>query len=361
MKRRTLLVAALAFTGCTDAAAPPRAMDPSQLSVKAVAAGGPTSLPSFGGNAVAEAINDFGVIVGVASEPDRSRTEAGISYPAKWTRNAAGAWGVASLGTAGGRALALNEVGDAVGVGSGQAIVWPATGGEVQLGVGVAEGINGERIIVGSSVWGGAVNSVAYVWIPSTGTPTTWTRQELPLLEAGGSADAIAINENSVIAGAATRGGVPRAVVWMPVAGGWSTPIPREGTDASTGSSAGFGLNDNGDVVGYARTCPPQTCNGRPYLWPAIGGSIDLGNLNSMVNSGRSSGIGNDGNVAGWVTVIRGNSGGPFIWHPGGTSLIDLGDGEARGINNGNPQYGQEAVGFRRTTKGQIAVVWQVP
>ncbi|MEA2763661.1 MAG: hypothetical protein QOK07_65 [Gemmatimonadaceae bacterium] len=360
MKRTTVLIAALAITGCTDAAAPPPATDASQVSVRHSSLSGPTTLPSFGGGAVADAINDLGVVVGLAAEANLSRTQAGTSYPVKWTRNATtGAWGVPSrLGTAGGRALALNEAGDAVGLGGGHAIVWPAGGVESLLEIGVAQGINNRQIIVGSSVWGGPP-SVAYAWTPIAGTPTTWKQQQLPLLEVGGSATAYAINENSVIAGAATRDGVSQAVIWVPVIGGWSAPILLDGTDAFW-SSAVFGINDSGDAVGYARICPPPTCNGRPYVWPVGGGSRDIGKLNPLVTSGWPTGIGNNGTAAGFVTVTRGSSGGPFVWS-GGTSLIDLGDGEIHGINNGNTRYGQEAVGFGRTAKGQVAVVWRVP
>lgn len=362
MKHRTLLIAALTFTGCTDAAAPPHSLDSDQLTPSAARAPAGSVLPTFGGGGVADAINDAGMIVGAASEAQQSRTEAGPSYPVKWVRDVTtGSWEVTKLGTAGGRALALNEAGDIVGIRAGNATVWPATGGELDLKTGVAEGINAALIIVGASQWGGGLTTVAYAWTPDPGTnPQTWTRQTLPPLEEGGAASAIAINRNSVIAGGATRAGLYRAVIWLPQSGGWSAPIPRDGTDASTGTSSAFSINDNGDVAGYARSCPPQTCSSHPYVWPMSGGSLDLASLNSNVRSGIAWGIANEGHVVGSVTVTRGSGGGPFVWS-GGTTLTDLGTGEANDVNNRTAAYGQETVGFSRSSRSQDPVVWRVP
>src|SRR5688500_2346564 len=169
MKRTTFLIAALAITGCTDAAAPPPLVATDIAAAKG-GGSGPTTLPTFGGGAVAEAINDAGVVVGAASERSPSRDVAGPSYPAKWVRNSMGVWAVSKLSTTPlGRALALNEAGDAVGVRSPDAIVWPAAGGEVSLGAGSARGINNAGIIAGSNVYGcgSSQTCIAYVWVPN--------------------------------------------------------------------------------------------------------------------------------------------------------------------------------------------------
>jgi hypothetical protein len=359
MKRRTFLIAALAVAGCTDAAAPPQLVPPDFAAAKPTGSGGATTLPTFGGGATAEAINDAGVVVGRASERNPSRDVAGVSYPVKWARNSAGAWQVTKLGAPGGNPIALNEAGDAVGLRSPNAVIWLASGEEVSLGTGVAEGINNARIIVGGAVWGNS--PVAYVWTPNPGIPTTWTRHELPPLEEGGLAEAIAINNHSAIAGAATRGGLWRAVVWLPVdGGGWSAPIAREGTEPSTGTSAGFAINDNGDVAGYSRSCPPQTCGSRPYLWPVGGGSIDLATSLSNVNGSLAYGIANEGRVVGFANVTRGAGDGPFAWNPVGPTLTDLGSGIANDINNRTARYGQEAVGYSHSSKGQSAMLWRI-
>lgn len=360
MKRRTLLIAAFAIAGCTDAAAPPELVPTDIAAAKPTGSGGATTLPTFGGGARAEAINDAGVVVGTAGERNPSRDVAGAFYPVKWVRNTAGAWEVTALGAHSAQPIALNEAGDAVGVRSSNAIVWPASGGEISLGAGAAEGVNNSGIIVGGDRWGNS--TVAYVWTPSLESPNTWTRSELLPLEEGGLAEAIAINNQSVIAGAATRGGLWRAVVWIPVeGGGWSGPMPLEGTEPSAGTSAGFAINDQGDVAGYSRSCPPQTCGSRPYLWPAGGGSIDLATSLSNVNGSLAYGIANDGRVVGFVNVTRGPGDGPFVWNPVGPTLTDLGSGIANDINNRTARYGQEAVGYSSSGKGQTAVVWRVP
>lgn len=366
MKRTSPLVAALTFVACTDAAAPPVPVETGLASAKGDAVStGATVLPTFGGGGAAEAINDAGTVVGLAAEANPSRNVVGPHYPVKWARDGNGVWVVTKLGTAGGRALGLNEAGDVVGYGGGQAIIWPAVGVAPPLGTGFANGINAARIIVGASTLGGGPSTVAYVWVPSNTSPTTWTQQTLPLLEAGGAATAVAINENSVIAGQATRGGVYKAVIWLPENGGWSAPIPREGTEASTRSSGAFAINDDGDVVGYVCAGATQSCGAHPFVWRKTGGSIDLASLNPNVSTGRAFGIANrgpnGGQVVGSVSVTKGIGGGPFLWYPEGTTLTDLGDGEAKGINNGTGQYRQEAVGVMSSSSGQRALVWRIP
>lgn len=360
MKRTTLLIAALTFVACTDTAAPPVPVDTDLASAKGgggTSGGGATALPTWGGGGVAEAINDAGVVVGSASEAQRSRTEPGASYPAKWIRDANGVWVVTRLGEQeGGRALAVNEAGDAVGERSGNAIFWSAAGIESPLGAGRAKGINGAGIIVGESP-GGDASAVAYVWVPDAGISPA--RGQLPLLEVGGRAGAYAINKNSVITGWATRAGLFRAVKWVPIEGGWSEPIPLDGTEPSTGTSAGYSINDNGDVAGYSRSCP--SCGSRPYFWPAVGGSVNLASSISNINGGLAWGIANGGHVVGVINVTSGSGGGPFFWNSGTMKLADLGDGEAKDINNGTGQYFQEAVGRSAASRGGNPLVWRVP
>ena len=64
--------------------------------------------------------------------------------------------------------------------------------------------------------------------------------------------------------------------------------------------------------------------------------------------------------VVGFITVTRGNSGGPFYWNPVTRTLTDLGDGQASDINNGSVQYGREAVGYSGPQSGR-ALVWRIP
>jgi uncharacterized membrane protein len=372
MKHTTLfLLAVLTLAACVDSAAPPGLAgtdDPPFAAARSLSSGS-TTLPTFGGtSSQAEAINDAGTIVGYANEASPSRYVFGVSYAAKWVRNTEGRWEVTRLGAVqttnpapGGRALALNELGDAVGTRDGTALVWPEAGGEVTLPNGaVAEGINTARIIVGGTAWNNS--SAALVWTPDAGSTSGWTSRPLLPLEGGTLSHAFAINEGGDIAGtAASASGRWQAVVWLrAVDGGWSAPVPLSGTEASGGNSGGFGINAGGDVVGYYSSC--NGCSIHAYFWPTGGGSPrDLAMLNSSTSSGHARGIEDERRVVGFINVPRGNGFGPFLWAFGSATLSDLGTGEANDINNGTGLYGREAVGFSQGSKGSQATVWRIP
>lgn len=366
MKHTTrLLVSVLTFTACADPAAPPRptGSDVAPLAAARSVSGGATALPTFGGtSSQAEAINDAGMVVGYANEPSPSRYEFGVAYAAKWVRDPDGIWEVTRLGAAGGRALGLNELGDAVGTRNGVALVWPAVGGELPLLNGaVAEGINRARVIVGGTTWSN--DSRAIAWTPDAGSdPTTWSSHYLLPLQDGTLSHAFAISEGGVIVGtAASATGHWKAVVWSPAAdGGWSAPAPLAGTEESPGQSGGYGINAGGDVVGYYSLC--RGCSIHAYFWPAgRGNPTDLAMLNSSTSSGHARGIEDGRRVVGFINVTRGNGLGPFLWAPDNAELTDLGSGEANDINNGGARYGQEVVGFSYGRKGSQATVWRVP
>jgi uncharacterized membrane protein len=322
-----------------------------------------TTLPTFGGaTAEALAINDAGTVVGYASETNASRRVAAVSYAARWARDAEGQWQVTKLSaTSGGRAHALNEVGDAVGGRAGAALAWPASGGEERVGDGIALGINDAGIIVGGTEYG--LSSLGRVWTrDAAGNPQVWIARPLPPLEGGTFSLAFAINEHGVIAGSArTPAGVWKAVVWRPEEEGWATPVMLSGTEASPGPSGSFGINAQGDVVGYLRSC--SSCSNHAYLWPDGGGSMDLTMMNSSTSTGRANGIENGGRVVGalYLNVPNAIDPSPFLSVPGDAALKDLGTGAANDINNLTARYGQEVVGSRSGSKGAQATVWRVP
>lgn len=365
-----LLLATFALTACADSAAPPAlAGDDTPFAAARSLSSGSTTLPTFGGtSSQAEAINDAGMVVGYANEASPSRDVFGVSYAAKWVRSADGRWEVTRLGAVGttnpapgGRALALNELGDAVGTRNGTtALVWPAAGGEIELMDGaVAEGINSAGIIVGGTTWNNS--SAALVWTRDAESASDWTSHPLPSLDGGTSSHAWAINEAGIIVGtAASPSGRYQAVVWSPAADGWSAPVPLAGTGASIGNSGGFSINAGGDVVGYFSSC--NGCSIHAYFWPGDGGSpTDLAMLNSSTSSGHARGIEDGRRVVGFIHVPRGNGFGPFLWTFGDAALTDLGTGEANDINNRTARYGQEAVGFMQGAKGSQATVWRIP
>lgn len=363
MKRTIrLLLAMLALTACADLAAPPDVLisDTQIAAARAVSPGATTTLPTFGGSfAQAEAINDAGMVVGYATEASPSRGVVGAKYAARWVRNLAGQWQVTRLGAAGGHALALNELGDAVGTRNGATpVVWPSGGGEIELSGGaVAEGINSAGVIVGGTTWNNS--STAIVWTPDAASVSGWTARALPPLEGGTLSHAFAINEGGVIAGsAASASGRWQAVIWPPTLDGWSAPIPLSGTGASLGNSGGFGLNASGDVVGYLSSC--NGCAIRAFFWPSSGGSIDLAALHSSTSSGHARGVEDGGRVVGFVATPR-KGASAFLWAPGAAVLTNIGTGEANDINNRTARYGQEAVGFSRGSRSDQAKVWRVP
>ena len=360
--RLRVLLASLTLTACADSAGPPSRADsgdPTLASARSVSTA-VTTLPTFGGSSgEALAINDAGTVVGYASETNSSRTTPGVSYAARWVRNIAGVWQAPTrLGAAGGRALALNERGDAVGLRGVSARVWPATGGEVTLPEGaVATGINNAGIIVGGTVWGNT--GTALVWTPNADGMPGWSSRQLSPLEGGTFALAFAINEAGVIAGAAVSAdGRDQAVVWFPSPDGWSAPVRLSGVEASPGSSVSFGINASGDVVGAYSAC--LGCGFRAVFWPATGGRVDLSAFYSNDNASHAYGIGDDQRVVGRF-FSRNASANPFLWEPGFTAFTDLGTGVARDINNRVASYGQEAVGFSAGSRGSIATVWRIP
>lgn len=369
-----LLLAMLTLTACADLAAPPALTELADAPFAAARSlsSGSTTLPTLGGNfAQAVAINDAGAVVGYAAKTNSSLTVAGVAYAAKWVRDPNdGRWMVKALGESlapdgqtiypspGGRALAVNERGDAVGTRDGRALMWPAAGGEITLPDGAAaQGVNNAGIIVGGTVWGNT--GIALVWTPNAGSESGWTARPLPLLLGGTSSHAFAINEGGVITGTASPfAGRSQAVIWLPTADGWSSPVALSGTEASIGSG-GFSINAGGDVVGYFRTC--DACI-RAYFWPAGGGSpVNVTMLSSSTSSGHAKGIEDGRRVVGFVHVPRGNGFGSFLWTPGDAALTQLGTGEANDINNGTGRYGQEVVGFRRGSTGSQATVWRAP
>ena len=356
-----VLLASLTLTACADSAAPPAPADSDDLTLAAArsVSTGVTTLPTFGGaSSEALAINDAGIVVGYASETNSSRTTPGVIYAARWMRNAAGVWQVPErLGAAGGRALALNKQGDAVGLRGGSAQLWPATGGEVTLPEGVvATGINNAGTIVGGTVWGNT--GTALVWVPDAGSESGWTSDQLPPFKGGTFALAFAINESGVIAGGAVSAdGRDQAVVWLRSVDGWSTPVPLSGAESSLASSVAFGINAGGDVVGAYSAC--LGCGFRAAFWPATGGRVDLSAFYSNDNASHAYGIEDEQRVVGRF-FSRNSSPNPFLWKPGNTVLTDLGTGVATDINNRAATYGQEVVGFRPGSKGSVATVWRV-
>jgi probable HAF family extracellular repeat protein len=136
-------------------------------------AGCMTELPTLGGYSEGRAINDSGVVVGSSG-----------GYPVRWTKNpsAPGGWDVVKLSAvSGGVATAINTRGDIVGyignpvsfTGPCAALLWPAAGGQIDLGtlggaVSMALGIDDAGAVVGYGLKTSGVQR-AFRWTAATG------------------------------------------------------------------------------------------------------------------------------------------------------------------------------------------------
>jgi probable HAF family extracellular repeat protein len=127
-----------------------------------------------------------------------------------------------------------------------------------------------------------------------------------------------AINEKGVIAGVC-HSSRPGMVVpysgFIYDFGDW-TELPTFGGD----ESRAYGINDVGDVVGWARFAPPDPTAPRAFLY-RNDQMYDLGTFGG--NLSWAEGINNDGQIVGWSTDIDGFNR-AFIWQD--SVMTDLGD-----------------------------------
>jgi uncharacterized membrane protein len=238
-----------------------------------------SSLPGMGGPTEALAINEAGTVI-VGSSWDRrdvwhamkwtlqNGTWTGISLPRPPTANSAVARGVSNNGDVGGN--------DFPGP-TAHAVLWASGGGFTVLGCSGA--------LLPETVY--AIATSAQVVVGAVGlsarTPALWRpggacRQTLPVLAAGRSGSAYAVNaDGSVVGGIAesvVAGSAFVPVRWRNLSGSWLI----EQLDSRAGGA--FGANAIGDLVG--RVDAPCSLEGgcqRAVIWYAGGGSRDLGTL----------------------------------------------------------------------------------
>jgi uncharacterized membrane protein len=127
----------------------------------------------------------------------------------------------------------------------------------------------------------GAWTSRAFVWSSTNGY------QLLPALNGAKNSQAMAINDNGVVAG--TSGG--HAVVWI---NGVVTDIQT----FSTGSSSAWDMNSAGEVVG---TYWAPGSQGEAFRWTAATGMQLIRTMSG--SSGEALGINDNGDIVGWGAV----------------------------------------------------------
>jgi uncharacterized membrane protein len=319
-----------------------------------------TALPTLGGTATANAINDGGTIAGASTDAANSL------FAVKWTMQN-GAWTVTPLpGGLSGNALGINATGDIVGTITQRAALWPAGGGSPvtlscasDIGSDGAEAINSGGTAVGyrSELTG---SGTAVVWQPGK------CRVDLAPLAAGQNTEALGIDDAGNAVGyaydATPSGSLTHtewAVRWTFNGTSWNPPEKLK--DGEWGGAQA--TNARGDIVGGTWLCPPPGCANHAMLWPSPGTLVrtDLGTLGGTM--GFANAINSANEVVGLSYTTRNRNIFAFIWSAatGMRALAPLrGDNrsEAYGISGGGLVIGfsQGNTGGRRT-----AVVWRAP
>lgn len=231
-----------------------------------------------------------------------------------------------------------------------------------------ANGINSSGQVVGYS--GGGNSTHAALWQPGSTTAI-----DLNTLGGGGlfggNSTATSINNSGQVVGYSNSnispytgsamsyfGGSPHAVLWQ---SGSTTPIDLGSPVSSNGFSQATGINDSGQVVGYAGS---GSGGASAFLWESGSTTATwLGGLGGDIS--KASAINASGQIVGDSTYmppgyIYGDSH-AVLWQSGSTTATDLGTlggsgSAATGINTGG-----QVVGWANITSSSLqhAAIWQ--
>ena len=323
-----------------------------------------TALPTLGGTATANAINDAGTIAGASTDAANSLTAV------KWTMQN-GSWTVTPLpGGLSGNALGINASGDIVGMNNTalphRGVLWPAGAGAAvvlscasDLGSDVAEAINSGGTVVGNRQEASGTLQTPVGWLPGQ------CRQDLAPLVAGQSATPYSIDDAGNAVGyaydATPTGSLTHtewAVRWTFNGTSWNPPEKlKDGEWAGAQAT-----NGRGDIVGGACLGTPPGCPTHAMLWPSPGTLVrtDLGTLGGTMSFANAINSAND--VVGFSYTTRNRSTFAFIWSAttGMRALAPLrsdNHSEAYGVSSG-----RLVIGFSRGSTGaRRAVVWTAP
>ena len=327
-----------------------------------------TALPSLsaqGGGA--NAINDAGTVVGSSWDNDRL-------YAVRWRKHGH-IWRVEKLPGAGTNAALATGANDIAADGTvvghrfhldsddqrPRALVWPISGGVVELGSGLALGVNPRGTIVGvrpDNNNSGAQGIQAVIW--NRMSARTWAPgQLLPRLPGGHSTQALGINPpgNIIVGDAWDADDNGYAVKWVLDGTQWRGPIRLD----NVGESFATLVNASGDIAGGGFPCGNrEECQPQAMFWPANGPRTDLGTLGVYLSVDTPIGLSNSGEVVGlaFTEDFREYA---YVWRPRAGTVVELntfiGDyaSSANDINNHH-----QAVGFSAGDGGGRAVVWSV-
>jgi len=320
-------------------------------------------LPRLGGNSSqARAVNDAGVVVGFSTD-----NTSAVIFAVRWTATPSGSWSITQIAGPDSYAVAVNENGAAVGVRAGRAKLWPATGGEIDLGPHLPFGINSAETVVGARIPNTGANSSqrAVIWRkPTAGWALSSENapQDLPSFPGGsGETVARAINDAGVIAGWAgvsTPTSIFYAVRWDPVGDQWAQAAALSGI-GSFSSTSGRAINENAEIAGHVRACL-LSCSSVGIFWPTGSSGTSLEPFFGG-GSGFVEGVNNAQRAVGVWDTQSGRF--AYLWWPGQTLLKVLSGPSnwntgAYDINNQSPA---QAVGFGLGTNGSRAIVWTIP
>jgi uncharacterized membrane protein len=311
----------------------------------------------------ASAVNDAGVVAGSSYVNDQP-------YAVRWKKRGriwvieklpantndslvATATDIAEDGTIVGIRFRLNSEDQ-----GSRATVWPVSGGIVDLGRGVALGVNAQGTIVGSRFEdnSGLLGIQAVVWARTSGR--TWAPgQLLPRLPNGHSTEALGVNPaGTIIAGNAWDSeDIEYAVKWLLVGGQWQGPVRLD----PVGETFATLINASGDIAGGGFPCGNRdVCQSQAILWPSHGARLDLGPLGVYLSVNTPIGLSNSGEVVG-LALTPEFQWYAYYWRPVAGTVVDLGHliGDENSIAtdiNGHHQ----AVGSSFGPQGSHAIVW---
>lgn len=311
----------------------------------------------------ANAINDAGTVVGSSWANDHP-------YAVRW-RKRGRIWSVEKLpaNANDGLASTANDIAaDGTIVGHRfrlntddqrpRATVWPVSGGVVDVGPGVALGVNSQGAIVGSRSESnsGPQGIRAVVWTRTSAR--SWAPgQLLPQLPDGQASEALGINPaGNVIAGHAWDfEDAEHAVKWVLIGGQWQGPIRLD----EFGESAATLVNASGDIAGGGFPCGVRgQCQYQAMFWPARGPRIDLGMLGVFLSVNTPLGLSNSGEVVG-LAFTPDFEWYPYLWRPAAGTVVNLGRLIGDDISLATDINGRhQAVGWSGGPQGSHAIIW---
>ena len=309
MRRIALLtLGVVGLCGCEDSS-PTAAVSP-ELAKSGAGGVTVTSLVPAREGSAAEDVNDAGQVVLNTLTPQYTPLRAFLWRPAQPRGTTGTLEDLGTLGGAGAQVKAINNQGQAVGgsgdaAGIGRAFLWTDGGGMQDLGLAqdwtgaAAVDINESGQVAGYVSSGAGQRAAVWsVTVDAGGTVQVLDRENLGTLPDGGSSVSFGMNNLGQVAGYAyyPAAGPNRAVLWTRTATGWM--IEDLGVFPGDNSSTAYGINDQGQVVGLSY--PPQGC-AHAILWSTRDGrKTGMRALETLGGCGAEAwGINNQGQVTG--------------------------------------------------------------